>query len=134
MSFHKKILLVDDDSDDQEFFMEALKELEPTLECSIANNGLEALEYLSTNPPPPSLIFLDLNMPNMNGFECLAELSKVKQYKDIPVIILTTSNDPENKERSLKMGARVFLTKVPGMAAIKFQLHEMLEKDFTVAN
>lgn len=133
MSLHKKILLVDDDTDDQEFFIEALKELEPLMEYSIANNGLEALEYLNTNPPPPSLIFLDLNMPNMNGFECLAELKKGNRFNEIPVVILTTSSDPENKERSLKMGARVFLTKVAGMAAIKFQLHEMLEKDFAMA-
>ncbi len=59
MATHKKILLVDDDTDDQLFFVDAIKELIPTIECSIANNGLEALEHLEKVPQPPSLIFLD---------------------------------------------------------------------------
>jgi len=106
-----KILLVEDDKDDQFFFKEAIKELELTLEYGIASNGLEALDYLKKVIPLPSLIFLDLNMPMMNGFECLEQLKKTNEYKEIPVIIFTTSNHPKDEERTLEMGAKMFITK-----------------------
>src|SRR4051795_4160534 len=62
---HKKILLIDDDPDDQFIFMDATNELETGIECITANNGFEALALLNTVEPPPSLIFLDLNMPGI---------------------------------------------------------------------
>jgi len=130
MSTHKKILLVDDDTDDQLFFVDAITELEPTLECGIANNGLEALDHLQKVPPPPTLIFLDLNMPFMNGFECLAELKKTNEYKEIPVIIFTTSNHPVDMERIISMGASMFLIKPPDFTALKNKLNHILETDF----
>ena len=127
MSSNKKILLVDDDSDDQLFFVEAIKELAPSIDCSIANNGVEALDHLETVPPPPTLIFLDLNMPLMNGFECLAHLKKINQYKEIPVIIFTTSNNPNDKELTIEMGATMFLTKPPDFNVLKNKLHHILQ-------
>ncbi len=130
MSIHKKILLVDDDPDDQLFFVEAINELEPNLECGIANNGLEALDHLQKVPPPPSLIFLDLNMPFMNGFECLAQLKKINDYKKIPVIIFTTSNHPVDMERTISMGASMFLTKPSDFIALKNKLNQILEINF----
>ena len=130
MGRHKKILLVDDDSDDQLFFIDAIKELEPALECGIANNGVEALDLLKKVPPPPSLIFLDLNMPLMNGFECLAKLKEINQYKEIPVIIFTTSNHPIDVERTISMGAKMFLTKPPDFEVLKEKLGDILKTDF----
>ncbi|MEO8150280.1 MAG: response regulator [Bacteroidia bacterium] len=124
---HKKILLVDDDTDDQLFFVDAIKELEPALECGIANNGLEALDHLEKVPPPPSLIFLDLNMPLMNGYECLAQLKKINQYKEIPVIIFTTSSHPVDMERTISMGAKMFLTKPPDFDVLKNKLQDILQ-------
>lgn len=124
---HNKILLVDDDLDDQLFFVDAINELEPQLACEIANNGSEALDHLQKVPPPPSLIFLDLNMPLMNGFECLAQLKKENGYKDIPVIIFTTSNNPADKARTISMGAHMFLTKPPDFNALKIKLQGILQ-------
>ena len=132
MSIHKKILLVDDDTDDQLFFVDAVKEIEPTLECDIACNGLEALDHLDKVPPPPSLIFLDLNMPIMNGYECLAKLKETKQYNEIPVIIFTTSNQPVDVERTISMGAKLFITKPPDFEVLKNKLHDILKTDFAM--
>ena len=132
MSIHKKILLVEDDTDDQLFFVDAVKEIEPTLECGIASNGLEALDHLDKVPPPPSIIFLDLNMPIMNGFECLAKLKAIKQYKEIPVVIFTTSNQPVDVERTISMGAKLFLTKPPDFEVLKDKLHDILKTDFAM--
>ena len=132
MSIHKKILLVEDDTDDQLFFVDAVKEIQPTLECDIASNGLEALDHLDKVPPPPSIIFLDLNMPIMNGFECLAKLKAIKQYKEIPVVIFTTSNQPVDVERTISMGAKLFLTKPPDFEVLKDKLHDILKTDFAM--
>jgi len=130
MQIHKKILLVDDDPDDQLFFIDAVKELIPAIECNIANNGKEALHQLQEFSSPPSLIFLDLNMPYMNGFECLTELRKVNQYKEIPVIILSTSNNPNDKERTIAMGANFFVTKPPDLHVLKSKLQEIFTTNF----
>jgi CheY-like chemotaxis protein len=64
-------------------FKDAINELSETLKCEIANNGREALDYIET-PPLPDCIFLDLNMPVMNGYECLAYLKTEERYKHIP--------------------------------------------------
>jgi len=131
MGIHKKILLVDDDADDQLFFVDAVKEIEPEIDCDLANNGVEALEQLEKKPPPPSLIFLDLNMPLMNGFECLAELKKAEEFKEIPVIIFTTSNQAKDKERTISMGAKMYLTKPPDFNSLKEKLQDILETNFS---
>src|SRR6185369_504496 len=94
---HTKVLLVDDDDDDQVMFLDALGEISNDVECITMNNGVEAIKSLKILRPLPSIIFLDLNMPLMNGFECLKHLKKDEQYKKIPVVIFTTSNSPEDQ-------------------------------------
>src|SRR4249920_148287 len=97
-----RILLVDDDIDDQEIFISVLKEIQPGVEYVTAKNGLEAMDYLVQAVPPPTLIFMDINMPVMNGLQCLAEIKSIHEFRDIPVVMLTTSNDPPTKKQSLK--------------------------------
>src|SRR5688572_28451127 len=70
MQPRKRIMLVEDDEDDQYLFCESLMELHPEIECQIAQNGAEALELVK-QLPPFDMIFLDLNMPKVDGFECL---------------------------------------------------------------
>jgi len=130
MKIQKKILLVDDDADDQLFFVDAIKEIEPAIDCGLANNGLEALEYLEKIPPPPYLIFLDLNMPLMNGFECLEELKKTEAYKKIPVIIFTTSSQPKDIEKTMLLGAKMYLTKPADFNSLKDKLIDILKTNF----
>lgn len=130
MEHNKKILLVDDDADDQLFFVDAIKELEPDLKCGIANNGLEAFDHLKKDPPPPSIIFLDLNMPFMNGFECLIKLKNSLEYKEIPVIIFTTSNHPQDVSRTMELGANMFFTKPPDFNTLKEKLQGILKMNF----
>lgn len=124
-------MLVDDDTDDQLFFVDAINELSPDIDCIIANNGLEAINQLEKIQQPPSLIFIDLNMPFMNGFECIAELKKMNQFKEIPIIIFTTSNHTIDMERSTAMGAKVYFTKPSDFIVLRNKLHEILETDFT---
>ncbi len=131
MAFQTKILLVDDDKDDQVFFLDALTELNPEIDCGIANNGLEAMDHLNRIPPPPSIIFLDLNMPYMNGFECLSAIKLDQKYKDIPVVIITTSNSALDREKSIEMGANTFMTKPSDFFKLKENIRKVLENNLS---
>ncbi len=108
----KTILIVDDDADDRELFAEAVKAADVSAQCIYAINGFNALELLSlTGMTTPDFIFLDLNMPLMDGKECLIHLRRLSGLKDIPVIILSTSFLAEDKTETLKLGASLYFTK-----------------------
>lgn len=124
-----RILLIDDDMDDQVYFKDAVNELCDTLRCEIASNGLEAVHRIGV-PPPPDLIFLDLNMPVMNGFECLASLKKEGRTKNIPVVIFTTSKNHHDIEQARQMGAELFFTKPTNFETLCSKLDKILEMDF----
>ena len=126
----KKILLIDDDIDDQLYFKDAINEISKSLECNIANNGREAIKQIN-GPPPPDLIFLDLNMPVMNGYECLSFLKREDRYKNIPVVIFTTSQSVNDIEKSRKMGAELFFTKPSNFNTLCAKLDSILDMDFT---
>jgi CheY-like chemotaxis protein len=89
------ILLIDDDEDDREIFLEAVKVINPSIRCNVANSGTEAFSLLSNCPSLPRYIFLDMNMPGMDGRACLRQLKKDLRYKDINVVIYSTTKDKE---------------------------------------
>jgi CheY-like chemotaxis protein len=111
MPLPKKLLLVDDDEDDREIFLSVVQTIAPTIECRMATNGQDALNKLSQHPDLPDLIFLDLNMPLMDGRQFLREVKKHETLKEIPVIVLTTSSDKETITLSRSLGASDFITK-----------------------
>ena len=104
--------IVDDDADDQELFIEALRELDESGQFVTAFNGQEALQKLVHEMPfIPDFIFLDLNMPLMNGKQLLVEIKKIKSIQDVPVIIYSTSNEKKDILDTMKLGAVYFLQK-----------------------
>ena len=108
---NKVIFLIDDDIDDQEFFVEAVKEVDPNIVCHLASSCDEGLELLNKSSVLPDYIFLDLNMPKVDGKKCLLELKKNARVKDIPVIIYSTSSLKKDIDETKAMGAVHFLTK-----------------------
>ena len=104
-------MIVDDDPDDRFFFRRAVEQLGPSYEYCGAQHGVDALEYLRRASTLPDFIFLDLNMPVMDGKECLAELRKDASLKDIPVIIYTTAFHDRSIEAVLNLGADFYLLK-----------------------
>jgi CheY-like chemotaxis protein len=105
-------LIIDDDADDIDFFCEAIHEIDAGAVCHTARNGEEGLRLLRERPDArPDYIFMDLNMPRMDGKTCLAELKRDNGLKDIPVVIYTTSAHPRDREETLGLGADHFLTK-----------------------
>jgi CheY-like chemotaxis protein len=106
------ILIIDDDMEDQELLREAIKEVDKSIHCISAKNGEEALDMLHTLLKKlPQLIFLDLNMPRMNGKVFLHRLKQLPIINDIPVIVYTTSKMPIDIEEMKQLGARRFITK-----------------------
>lgn len=104
------ILYVDDDPDDRHVFQEAVKSIDERLVCMTAQDGLEALSYV-TDKKLPDVIFLDINMPLMDGKACLAELRGNKETAHIPIIMFTTSSDPSERSECENLGATDFILK-----------------------
>jgi len=108
----KLILVVDDDPDDRDLFREALNETNKNVGYICARNGIEAVELLSRpNIVLPDFIFLDLNMPRMDGRECLIRLRRMPWLNEIPVIIFSTSKLNDECASFKKLGANLCLTK-----------------------
>lgn len=105
------LLLVDDDTDDHEIFKSALSHIDEPIVLLSAGNGQDALQMLSVQENLPDFIFVDLNMPRMGGIQFLGELKKSDVLREIPVIIYSTSNHPDDKGRALEAGATKFVTK-----------------------
>jgi len=111
MSALKTCFLVEDDEEDQEIFLLALKHVNESVKCIMAGNGVEAITMLINTAEAVDIIFLDLNMPLMNGKQFLRERKKYSSLANIPVIIYSTSSEPADKDEALSLGARDFITK-----------------------
>ncbi|MFL5752327.1 MAG: response regulator [Bacteroidia bacterium] len=87
-----RILLADDDKDDRFLFREALSELPVSTQLTTVHDGEELMTFLVENATRlPDILFLDLNMPRKNGFECLTEIKQNDELKELPVIMFSTS-------------------------------------------
>ena len=123
----KTVFLIDDDNDDLEFFCEAAAKIVPSLVCITSNDSASALKsFQNFDVPVPDLIFLDLNMPLVDGRKFLTEIKKLKIYSQIPVIIYSTSSHPKDQEDTRKLGASGFLTKPCCQADLIVELGNIL--------
>jgi CheY-like chemotaxis protein len=121
-----RVMYVDDDPDDQEVFIQALLEVNSALNYIIAFDGVDALLKLAKEPKP-ICIYIDINMPKMNGVELLRRLRAHETYKDIPTFILTTSISPFDEEEVIKIGGAPFLRKPNTFEAYKALLKKCLD-------
>src|SRR5687768_6050501 len=112
MQVNTFFLLADDDHDDAEIFSEALATVNPSIKFHHVEDGQEVFQFLSNSKiKKPDVIFLDLNMPAMSGWQCLAKLKNDTALKNIPVIMYSTSSNPREKEIAIELGATGFVTK-----------------------
>lgn len=119
--------LIDDDEDDQEIFALALKRVSSSINCTFADDGNDALRKLAQSESfTPSYIFLDLNMPGMNGKQCLAELKKINRLAHTPIIVYSTSSEQRDIQETQQLGASGFLTKPAHLSALTDQLTTLL--------
>jgi CheY-like chemotaxis protein len=109
---HLDILLADDDTDDCAFFEEALAELPVSTALTAVHDGEKLMQLLNEETCRlPHILFLDLNMPRKNGFECLAEIKQNKKLRDIPVVIFSTSYEQQVINLLYQNGAHYFIRK-----------------------
>lgn len=120
-------LIVDDDTDDQEIFSLAIADLpEGEYACTFCDNITEALNLMQQGRVLPDFIFIDLNMPGLNGFQCLEKIKIHPAFSHIPVIIYSTSAENFYSARAKAMGAAAFITKPPSIG----QLAKVLQNLF----
>jgi len=112
MLLYNAILLIDDDEEDQEIFMDALRVVDPQLHCSVANDGEQAMELLTRDVLViPDLIFIDMNMPKLNGKQVLQELKVSGTLRDIPVVMYSTFFSPKDIAEINALGAAHHMVK-----------------------
>ena len=124
------LLIVDDDADDRQLFIDTVNEIDDQIICLTATDGFQALELLksSSDAALPDAIFLDLRMPRINGKKCLIELKKNEQLKDIPVIIYTTSTEVEDSIELANLGAVYFISKPSNPEEMFYLISLVLEE------
>jgi CheY-like chemotaxis protein len=121
------VLLADDDIDDCNFFKKALDELPLPTDLNIVHDGEALMKMLNSETGPlPHVIFLDINMPRKNGFECLSELKQNDRLKDVPVIMFSTSNSRDAMNTLFKTGADVYIRKPGNFEQLKELIHHAL--------
>jgi CheY-like chemotaxis protein len=128
---YTSLLLIDDDADDLLLFSEALREIKLPATYETAADGIEALKKLHSSAIP-QLIFLDLNMPIMHGFECLKRIKASSELKQIPVIIFTTSNSPLDIYTAKQLGANAYFCKPMHFNYLCDKLKNILEGSFNL--
>lgn len=119
------ILIADDDPDDQELLAEAISGLSDNIKVTLAHNGKELMRQL-TEDSHPDMIFLDLNMPAMNGFECLNKIKNHPDLKKLPVLIYSTSAHADQVEQTYRQGASFYIQKPCSFFDIKDVIRKIL--------
>lgn len=122
----RTILLADDDEDDRELFGDALQEIADAALLHTAGNGIELMEILRDRSVVPDLLFLDLNMPRKNGHECLSEIRKQDDLKDITVIIFSTSFQRDTVNSVYDQGASLYIVKPDNFTGLKNVISQAL--------
>lgn len=121
------ITLADDDEDDRLFFTDAFEELKINTIVNTVNNGKELLHYLNLpDTVLPHIIFLDLNMPILNGIECLKEIKLNDKFKDIAIAIYSTSSSDQDVEDTFVLGANIYIKKPSNFNELKKILSDVV--------
>ena len=129
----KRILLAEDDEDDFILFQEALGEYKDTVRLDWVVDGEELMNILKIKIAElPDIIFLDINMPRKNGFECLTEIRQNENLKHLPVIIFSTSNDPALISWMYNAGANLYLTKPSDFKSLKEKIQKAIAMDWKI--
>ncbi len=124
-----QIFLVDDDQEDHEIFKMSLEKVDSSIEIVTAESGIEALNYLKDNSAyRPDIIFLDVNMPKMNGKDCVRELRKNSDFAETPMILYSTYDGQREINEAINVGASEFMTKPASITEFAKALKDIIIK------
>lgn len=125
------VMLIDDDKDDCDIFCEAATQVSEC-KCQCVHSGVDALSILNKAAKLPVCIFLDINLPVMNGFTVLSQIKSTPRLAKIPVIMYSTTPNPKEAEKCIDLGADRFLKKtsdyrklIASLKEVKSQLTDM---------
>ncbi len=113
----ENIWLADDDSDDRELFGDVLHQLLPLCKLTMFTDGEELMQQLNGNVKP-DILFLDINMPLRDGLDCLLQIRANRCYRNLPVIIFSSTTREDQIENSYRYGANLFYTKPSSLAEL----------------
>jgi len=123
----RHILLADDDKDDSILFQEILEELPLSTHLTKVSNGEQLMQFLNeTKDQLPDVLFLDLNMPRKNGYDCLLEIKGSEKLKSLSVIIFSTAFEPQVISLLYKKGAQYYIRKPNSYRQMKNLIHQAL--------
>lgn len=120
------VLLAEDDEDDVHLFKTILAELNQDILVTVTTDGNLLMAFLKQASTLPEMIFLDLNMPYKNGFECLSEIRGNEKWNSIKIFVLSTSTRPQHIEDSYKGGADLYLAKPTSYTQFKNMIEKCL--------
>ena len=123
----KTVMYVDDDEDDRDIFTEVIRAVRPDLKLVLAKDGTDALTKLETFRDPICM-YIDMNMPKMNGLQLIALLKEQPQFRSIPAFILTTALTPGQSIELKNLGARDYLIKPSSFEDFKDLLRSSLQQ------
>jgi CheY-like chemotaxis protein len=126
----KNVFLAEDDEEDVLLFETVLSELNRGIIVRVATDGNVLMAILKQATLLPEMIFLDLNMPHKNGFECLSEIKGNAQWNSIKIVILSTSSQPQQIATAYKGGADLYLAKPISYTQFKNMLEKCLNLDW----
>jgi len=123
----RHILLADDDKDDSILFQEILEELPLSTHLTKVSNGEQLMQFLNeTKDQLPDVLFLDLNMPRKNGYDCLSEIKGSEKLKSLSVIIFSTAFEPQVISLLYEKGAQYYIRKPNNYWQLKNLIHQAL--------
>lgn len=132
-----RVLLVEDNPADADLAKETLQASKLVLELTVASNGVEAIECIRQQgrfaaAPRPDLILLDLNLPQKDGREVLADIKEDATLRRIPIVILTSSDAEKDIVQSYNLGANCYLTKPLDLTAFRSVVKAVEDFWFTI--
>lgn len=128
----KYVYLADDDEDDRLLFSDAVESIFDDCEVATFVDGERLIRHLKSNPDiVPFIMFIDINMPRMNGFECLEAIKSMPLCKDVPVIMYSTSSSQADIARSRELGANLYVQKPYNYEVMKVLMQQIFDTDWT---
>lgn len=116
----------DDDVDDLEYFKEAVSMISKKITLFTYQNSVKFLEKVRANELQAGIVFLDLNMPGKNGFDILKEMRGTGDLKELPVVVYSTSNNPNSIDVSMLLGANLYAVKPNTFPAVKSLIERII--------
>ncbi len=121
------IFYADDDQEDLDFFREIVDAIDDTVVVHTQSTGQQLMKALNNPPPTPHLIFLDINMPGMNGFDVLKKVRGSENHKGLPIVIFSTSGDEDAIKKSRELGATFYVQKSSVFDQLKKSIEHALK-------